>query len=85
MFKIRYSKQAIKTLRKIPSNLSQQIVGKIAMLANNPYEAKQVKTLQGLEGYRLRVGDWRVIYTINQPQIEVWVIKIAARDEVYKK
>jgi len=43
-----------------------------------------VKKLKGSEDYRLRVGNWRVIYAINQGTVTITVIKIGARGDVYK-
>ena len=40
--------------------------------------------LQGRPGYRLRVGDWRVIYEINKDEVVIIVMKIAPRGEVYR-
>ena len=83
-YNIKYSKQAIRTLRKMPKNLSIRILTKIKELADSPYSHSQVKTLKGLDACRLRVGDWRVIYTVKDQELEVWIVKIASRGEVYK-
>jgi mRNA interferase RelE/StbE len=85
MYKVYYSVQAAKTLAKIPRSLADFIVKKIAVLAADPLSRNpQVKKLSGTEGYRLRVGDWRVVYIIKQQQLVISVIKIAPRGEVYK-
>lgn len=85
MYKVKYSKQAIKSLRKMLKNAASRIIGKINELALSPHSAAQVKLLKGLEGYRLRVGDWRIIYSIQEDEAPgIWIIKIAPRGEVYK-
>jgi mRNA interferase RelE/StbE len=43
-----------------------------------------VKKLIGVEGYRLRVGDWRVIYTLKHQTPTVIVVRVGDRSEVYK-
>jgi len=43
-----------------------------------------VKKLTDHPGFRLRVGDWRVVYTVSYDQLVVHVIRIAQRGEVYK-
>jgi mRNA interferase RelE/StbE len=43
-----------------------------------------VKALQGQPGYRLRVGDWRVIYTLQDEVLTVLIIRIAHRREAYR-
>ena len=81
--KIAYSKQAIKTLKRVPNNESTRIRSKLRQYADDPAsQANNVKKLQGRDGYRLRVGDWRVIFDENDVVIEV--IKIGARGSVYE-
>jgi mRNA interferase RelE/StbE len=83
MKKIAYSKQAIKTLKRISANEAERIRAKISQYATDPASmANNVKKLQGEDSYRLRVGDWRVIFDENDVVIEV--IKIGARGDVYK-
>ena len=69
MYQVKYSKQAIKALRKMPNAWSKRIMDKIKEVAKSPYDANQVKALKGAEGYRLRVGDWRVIYSVRNKEI----------------
>ena len=59
---ITYTREAIKVLRRMPANTSARIVGKIEAYAADPAsQANNVTALQGRDGIRLRVGDWRVI------------------------
>ncbi len=83
MYKVKYSKGAIRKLRKLPKNRADRICLKINELAKSPYLNTQVKLLKGVEGYRLRVGDWRIIYTINDTELEIWIVKIASRGDIY--
>lgn len=58
---------------------------KLEGIATDPYaEHPNAKKLQGREGYRLRVGDWRVIYEIQNDQLVILVLKVAPRGEVYR-
>jgi mRNA interferase RelE/StbE len=62
MKSVSYSKAAIKTLRRMPRNVADLIRSKIEAYAEDPVsQANNVKALKGREGYRLRVGEWRVI------------------------
>ena len=55
------------------------------VIAADPYaDHPHAKKLQGREGYRLRVGDWRVIYTIQNQKLMIIVLKVASRGEAYK-
>ena len=69
----------------MPRNTAKLIREKLEMIAADPYtDHPNAKKLQGREGYRLRVGDWRVIYTIQNEQLMIIVLKVASRGEVYK-
>lgn len=85
MYKITFTTQAAKALLKMPRNTAQLIREKLNQAAADPFASiPNAKKLQGRAGYRLRVGDWRVIYEINKEEITVVVLKIAPRGEVYK-
>jgi len=84
MKKITYSKQAIKALRNMPANNSRRVVSKIEQYAVDPATlANNIKTMQGEEFkgyYRLRIGDWRVIFRDAEV---IYIFKIAPRGSIY--
>ncbi len=84
MFKITFSKNADKALRRMPRNNAVLITNKIKELASDPKKMRNVKKLTNHPGYRLRVGDWRVVYTVNDNELLIHVINIKTRGEVYK-
>jgi mRNA interferase RelE/StbE len=60
----------------MPRNVSQVILKKIAALAEDPYVSNNNATkLQGRKGYRLRVGDWRVLYDLDDGRLIVLDVK----------
>jgi mRNA interferase RelE/StbE len=80
---ITYSAQARKTLRKMQPKTAARILDGMAKLAEDPERTDlDVKKLSGREGYRLRVGDWRVIYTNDG--LVLAVERIGPRGDVYK-
>jgi len=85
MYHIVFTKQAHRALRKMPRNVANRIRRKLDELAADPYRSNNnVTKLQERPGYRLRVGDWRVIYEIEDDILRIWVMKIAPRGEVYR-
>jgi mRNA interferase RelE/StbE len=68
----------------MPRNIALTVGKKIKELSNNPNRMRNVKKLTDHPGYRLRVGDWRVIYTVNEDELVIHVINIKTRGEVYK-
>ncbi len=85
MYKIIIKKEAAKSFNKLPRNVAKLIREKLEAIAANPFaEHPNAKKLQGRDGYRLRVGDWRVIYEIQNAQLVILVLKVAPRGEVYR-
>ncbi|MBD0387461.1 MAG: type II toxin-antitoxin system RelE/ParE family toxin [Nostoc sp. C3-bin3] len=83
-YEVKFSRGAKKQFRKLPIDIQQRIQTKINDLAIEP-RPNGVKKLQGDENsYRIRVGDYRVVYEINDDVLIVTVIKIGHRSEIYK-
>jgi mRNA interferase RelE/StbE len=84
MYRIVYTKEATKTLRKLPRNVSKLIHEKLDDIAADPYgQHNNVTRLQNRSGYRLRVGDWRVIYEVQDAQLVILVLTLGARGGIY--
>lgn len=69
----------------MPANVQANILAKTAALAVAPFAARNVKKLVGRDGFRLRVGEWRVIYEIDGRRLVIPVLAIAPRAGVYRK
>ncbi|KKQ75957.1 MAG: plasmid stabilization system [Candidatus Woesebacteria bacterium GW2011_GWB1_38_5b] len=76
-----FSRSAEKELSKLNKGLGQRIYKKIVFLAKNPKLVKSTK-LKGEDSFRIRIGDYRVVYIIEERTIVV--IKIRHRRDVYK-
>ena len=85
MYTIAYTKEAAKSLQRMPRDMAELIREKLEPIAVDPHaDHPNAKKLQGREGYRLRVGDWRVIYKMQNEQLIIVILKIASRGEIYK-
>ena len=84
MYSVEFTREARKTLKAMPRNVRDLLLAKINDLAVDPIRAQNVKKLVGRAGYRLRVGDWRVIYTLDAGRLVVRVLDIGARGGVYQ-
>lgn len=81
--KIDYSNSAEKELLHLERKLAQKIFKKISALENSPFGHGSEK-LEGGKGYRIRIGDYRVIYTVNKEVKLITITKVAHRKEVYR-
>lgn len=78
------TKSFAKELFRLPVNGQRRIVEKIKEVAADPYgRHNNVTKLQGREGYRLRIGDWRVIYELHDDQLELWALEVGPRGGIY--
>lgn len=85
MWSVTYTADAIKVLSRMDQVIARRIRLRILALAVNPTAPNNsVKKLTGVEGYRLRIGDWRVIYTLKHQTLTVVVVRVGHRREVYK-
>lgn len=78
MFQISYSKKAVKFLKRQDVPSQKRLIAAISRL---PLEG-DIKKLQGIDGYRLRVGDFRVLFNVNGIIIDI--IDIGNRGQIYK-
>lgn len=84
MWSVEFSRDAVKALMRMPRDQALRIRRKIDELARDPYNAPNVKKLTEHPGFRLRVGDWRIVYLLIEERVVIHVVRIAPRGEVYK-
>ena len=84
MYSVEYTKQALNTLRRMPLNTSALMQRKIRQLALDPLAMPNVKKLSDHPGFRMRVGDWRIIYTLENERLIIQVLRIGPRGGIYK-
>lgn len=83
-WQISFTPRAEKELAAVDRPDRIRIIARLARLADDPRRARNVKALTG-GGYRLRVGDWRVLNEIRDELLIVLVVKIGHRREVYRR
>lgn len=85
MYSVVTTKSFDKRLGGLPVNLQKRILAKILEVAADPYAPRNtLAKLQGTDGYRLRVGDWRIIYTLEDERLVMLVLEIDSRGGIYK-
>ena len=82
MYNIIFTDIAKKQLNKLEKNVQVRIMGILERIRIKP--EKYVKKLVGDQGYRLRVGDYRVILDLDKNDLLILVLKIGHRKNIYK-
>ena len=77
-------KSAERELRALPKEDLRRVVNRVQGLAHNP-RSPGTEKLSGQERYRIRQGDYRVVYAIDDDSRLVEIVKIGHRREVYRK
>lgn len=82
-YRVEVRPAAIRTLRKIDPKMQPRIEGAIALLAEDPRPPAS-RPLPGRDGYRVRIGDYRIIYTIDDDVLFIVVVALGHRRDVYR-
>lgn len=83
LYSIRFKSSVKKDLRSIPKQDVLRILNALEHLTEDPRPINS-KPLTGRDAWRIRVGQYRAIYTINEQEIVIEIIKIAHRKNVYR-
>ncbi|MDP1713587.1 MAG: type II toxin-antitoxin system RelE/ParE family toxin [Anaerolineales bacterium] len=82
-YQVIIKKSVEKELDSLSAKLRERIIQRLLVLEENP-RPQGVKKLQGEESYRLRIGDYRALYSIDDKKKEILVYAIGHRREVYR-
>jgi len=82
-YSILFKESVRKDLAAIPAKDLLRIMERIGMLAEEPRPMGSEK-LSAQERYRIRQGNYRIVYSIQDQELTVWVVKVAHRREVYR-
>ena len=82
-YKIEIKKSAAKEISKLPKVAVQRIVNKIQTLSEDP-RPNGCKKLSGDEKYRIRIGVYRVLYSIMDEKLVIYIVKVGHHKEIYE-
>jgi len=82
MYNIGWKEHALQDLKKLEYSISKRIIKKVEELSENPF-SKDIKKLKGSDDFRLRVGDYRVIFSIEKNIIQI--LKVGHRKNIYAR
>jgi len=83
-YRIEIKRSAARDIKKLPARELNPILKKISALADDPRPADCVK-LSGEEKYRIRCGNYRILYQVEDRVLIVIVVKVGHRRDIYRK
>lgn len=75
---------AAKDLDRLPDQIARRIADRLQGLEQDPFPPNSKKLSGWNNTYRLRVGDYRVVYVVNTPLKQIFVTKVRHRKDVYR-
>ncbi len=84
-YKIQWKPSALKELRRLDHKIVPRIVHAIESLTKNPFPAGVKKLAATTHTYRIREGDYRIIYSIEESILLIEVVRVGHRKDVYRK
>ena len=83
VYKVFFKKSVRKDLSTIPKNILKKILSRINSLGEEP-RPEGCEKLTGQERYRLRQGKYRILYSIQDDELTIWIVKVGHRKDVYR-
>ena len=81
MFEIKWEERALQELNKLENQVSLRIYKKINELKEG-FQSKDIKRMKGENKFRLRIGDYRILFSLEKNKIIIW--KVGHRKNIYK-
>lgn len=82
-YKVEIKKSAVKEIERLPHKDMKVVLERIAFLSENP-RPHDCKKLSAQEKYRIRCGNYRILYSIQEDTLIVFVVKVGHRKDVYR-
>ncbi len=84
-YQVEWTRPAKKDMRKLPAQEVSRVFAAVNLLKDDPYPAGSLKLSGSDEGYRIRVGNYRVIYAVLEELVIVKIAKVGHRKDIYRK
>jgi len=83
-YRVDFTASAAREFERLTHVVRDRVSRKIAVLRENPFPAGVLKLSGGYEGHRVRVGDWRILYTVDAGAQVITVYAVKHRGEAYR-
>lgn len=83
-YRIEWKRSALKELKRLPADVIARVVRAVGELSANPFPPGVVKLAGAQYTYRLRIGDYRVVYTVDASVLVVEIVRVRHRSDAYR-
>ncbi len=83
-YKIEWKNSAYKELQKLPRPLITKVIAAVQDLSNNPYPSGVKKLIGSEYSYRVRIGDYRIVYEVFENRLIIEIVRVRHRKDVYR-
>jgi len=84
MYQLTIKRQALKEINSFPEKVQKQIILTIEELKTNPYPNGSKKLVGSIDRWRIRIGDYRILYKINNSMKQIFIFRVLHRKDVYR-
>lgn len=85
LYKVEWKRSAVKELKALPKDAVARILRAVEQIPADPYPAGVRKLVGSEHTYRIREGDYRIIYTVTSSVLVIEVIRVGHRKDVYTR
>jgi mRNA interferase RelE/StbE len=83
-YKLTFARSASRELQRLDPPIARRVLSAIEKLGQNPRPSGCLKLIGSANDWRIRIGDWRVIYAINDEKLIVDIVAIRHRSDAYR-
>ncbi len=83
-YKIEWKNSAFKELQKLPRPMISKVTAAVDDLSNNPHPVGVKKLVGSEHSYRIRIGDYRVVYEVFENRLIIEIVRVRHRKDVYR-
>lgn len=84
-YELRWKRSAARELKMLPRDVARRVLGVVEQLPSAPHPPGTRKVVGAAHTFRLRVGDYRVVYTVLTDELIIEVIRVGHRKGVYRR
>ena len=82
-YEVRWTETSLRQLEKLEKNISKRILEKLEKIKKDPF--LYVNKLKGIDLFKLRIGDYRIIMSIDRGKMIIFVVEVGHRSIIYRR